>query len=158
MRVVPMCAEDLAAAAGPLVREAWMTDLPPEKRPGAVNPMAQVNVRSFSRFGNKPRGDTSGWTHTPGQAPKAQGPLALPAVPSSVLALEGGLARPQELHTCACVFMCVRIVSVAHEPVLAACGLQVDNVRVSCLHSARTCLFVCLSVCLSHSLPLAGGM
>ncbi|KFM26150.1 Protein CAJ1 [Auxenochlorella protothecoides] len=54
--------------AGP-AREAWMTELPPERSASAtVAAVAPGSThRGFSQSGIKPRGDTSGWTLTPQQ-------------------------------------------------------------------------------------------
>lgn len=50
--------------AGPAQRETWMTELPPERRPG-MGPPSQVSQTAFSRQGIRGRGDTSEWTDTP---------------------------------------------------------------------------------------------
>ncbi|KAG0464090.1 hypothetical protein HPP92_019725 [Vanilla planifolia] len=41
-------------------RDEWMTELPPERKPGMP-----VQSTTFSRFGKEGRGDTSMWTDTP---------------------------------------------------------------------------------------------
>ncbi|KAK9840458.1 hypothetical protein WJX74_010140 [Apatococcus lobatus] len=45
------------------VREAWMTELPPERRPDKQP--SQKSKTSFSQSRVQARGDTSGWTDTP---------------------------------------------------------------------------------------------
>jgi hypothetical protein len=50
--------------AGPAQRETWMTELPPERRPG-TGPPSQHSQTTFSRQGIKGRGDTCEWTDTP---------------------------------------------------------------------------------------------
>uniref|UniRef100_A0A7S0N3K3 J domain-containing protein n=1 Tax=Pyramimonas obovata TaxID=1411642 RepID=A0A7S0N3K3_9CHLO len=50
-------------------RGAWMTELPPEKRPRDPHAqMSQASVTQFSKSEKKGRGDTSCWTDTPEQA------------------------------------------------------------------------------------------
>ncbi|KAF5833587.1 hypothetical protein DUNSADRAFT_10038 [Dunaliella salina] len=78
---------------GPIVREAWMTELPEER---SFNPaekmMSQVSQTSFSQTGIKKRGDTSMWTDTPATiaARNAQGGHALQQGVAGPLMITGG--------------------------------------------------------------------
>ncbi|GAB4822070.1 hypothetical protein N2152v2_009116 [Parachlorella kessleri] len=86
-------AEDLAGPSqqqfGGPSREAWMTELPPERKAGGALPSLSTLV-GFSKAGVKGRGDTSDWTLTPAQraaqlegGPGAgQGPMLIPAGPA----------------------------------------------------------------------------
>lgn len=58
-------------------RDAWMTELPPERqaRPGGVT--VPVSQTAFSKRGVTGRGDTSGWTDTPQIAAERQQQLLL---------------------------------------------------------------------------------
>ncbi|CAD7699649.1 unnamed protein product [Ostreobium quekettii] len=58
------------ATDGPPAREAWMTELPPERRPSKQP--SQVSQTAFSRQGAFVRGDSSAWTSTPGMEERNQ--------------------------------------------------------------------------------------
>lgn len=64
------------AGAEGIVRDSWMTELPPERqaKPGGEVPQ---HVTSFSRRGVTGRGDTSAWTDTPQIAAERQQQLLL---------------------------------------------------------------------------------
>jgi hypothetical protein len=81
-----------AAAAPGISRESWMTELPPEL--GLAPKPATEGPRQFSRFGIKPRGDTSSWTDTPEQAAlRAAGKLPLVAGGAPLALTAGPAAR-----------------------------------------------------------------
>ncbi|GAX78794.1 hypothetical protein CEUSTIGMA_g6231.t1 [Chlamydomonas eustigma] len=68
-----------------LKREAWMTELPPERTaPAKIN---QVTNRTFSQSGIKPRGDTSAWTDSPEQAATRKAAALLGGGAAALLAL-----------------------------------------------------------------------
>lgn len=57
---------------GQVLRDTWMTELPPERRP-TVGPVMPQTQTAFSKRAITGRGDTSGWTDTPeAAAEKAQ--------------------------------------------------------------------------------------
>uniref|UniRef100_A0A7S3R7C5 J domain-containing protein n=1 Tax=Dunaliella tertiolecta TaxID=3047 RepID=A0A7S3R7C5_DUNTE len=89
----PAAGSGARPSLGPIVREAWMTELPEER---SFNPaekmMSQVSQTSFSQTGIKKRGDTSMWTDTPATiaARNAQGGNALQQGAAGPLMITGG--------------------------------------------------------------------
>uniref|UniRef100_A0A061SI49 DnaJ-like protein n=1 Tax=Tetraselmis sp. GSL018 TaxID=582737 RepID=A0A061SI49_9CHLO len=73
----------LAPVAGPMARESWMTELPPERQAKA-GVSAEGMVTSFSQKGTDAHRDSSGWTDTPASRAErlalgAAGPMQLPS-------------------------------------------------------------------------------
>lgn len=73
----------LPQAADRNLRDAWMTELPPEKSSHAIPVTDAVGTQvTFSKTGHGTRGDTSGWTARPGHPEQVQSPAPL-ELPSS---------------------------------------------------------------------------